>query len=133
MATVGVIGAGAWGTAFSIHLVRIGHTVKLWAYERELVEIIAAERENTMYLPQIRIPEGITPTGEIACACDAEIVVLACPSRFFRGVAQQVVKHLPRGVPVVILTKGFEDETLLCMSEVMEELLPANGANEVAV
>ena len=47
---VGVIGAGAWGTTLARHLARKGATVRLWAYEPEVVEAIRTKRENTLYL-----------------------------------------------------------------------------------
>jgi len=133
MATVGVIGAGAWGTAFSVHLARMGHEVVLWAYEKELVDIMASERENRLYLPQVRIPEGVTPTHDLARACGADIIAIACPSRFFRRIAIQVAEHLPRETLTLILTKGLEDETLLCMTEVMAEVLTQDEMRRVAV
>lgn len=133
MSTIGVIGAGAWGTALSVHLARMGHGVKLWAYEKELVGIINQKRTNALYLPDITIPDSVSPTSEIADACEAEIIAIVCPSRFFRNITKQAVVHLPSSAPIAIFTKGVEDDRLLFPAEVMVELLPKNETDRVAV
>ena len=48
-----VIGAGAWGTALARHLAENSLTVKLWAYEKEVVEAINTQKENTLFLPGV--------------------------------------------------------------------------------
>ena len=56
--TASVIGAGAWGTTLARHLVNQGLTVKLWAYENEVVESINLKRENSLFLPGITHSQG---------------------------------------------------------------------------
>jgi glycerol-3-phosphate dehydrogenase (NAD(P)+) len=56
MKNVAIIGAGSWGTALSLTLANLGHAVKLWAYEREVLESIRLRRENTWFLPGVRLP-----------------------------------------------------------------------------
>ena len=50
---VATIGAGNWGTALSSSLAALGHDVRLWAYEKEVVESIRTRRENSLFMPGI--------------------------------------------------------------------------------
>ena len=65
---IGVIGAGAWGTALALTAARAGRDVVLWARESEVVESIAANRENAAFLPGIALPDTIVATGDLAAA-----------------------------------------------------------------
>src|SRR5215831_13137094 len=56
---IAIIGAGGWGTALAITMARHGKDVRLWAYERYVVETMVAARENPLYLPSVRVPESI--------------------------------------------------------------------------
>jgi 2-polyprenyl-6-methoxyphenol hydroxylase-like FAD-dependent oxidoreductase len=67
---IGVIGAGAWGTALAQMLASDGREVLLWARERELVEEINASRSNSLFLPGARLAETIRATAEVADAAD---------------------------------------------------------------
>ena len=133
MAVIGVVGAGAWGTAFAVQLAKNGHAVRLWAFEPDLVQTMRQTRENDLYLPGIEIPETVTPTAEMAKACDVQIVVLACPSNHFRAVASKAVEHTPHDAPLVILTKGLEEQTLELMTEVLVGMLDPQRAARIAV
>ena len=77
MSQIAIIGAGAWGTALSIVLGRKGgHRVRLWVYEKEVRESIAARRVNELFLPGQSIPDSVSPTGDLKEAIhDTEIVV----------------------------------------------------------
>src|SRR5690606_11956600 len=85
MSKVAVIGAGSWGTAFSIVLADAGNDVTVWARRPELASAISKEHENADYLPGIRLPDNIDATADIARAMEgAEVVVFATPSQTFR-------------------------------------------------
>jgi len=62
---VGLIGAGAWGTAFALHLARTGKKVLLWVFEKELFDIAKKTRENSYYLPGFTLPVNIAFTDDI--------------------------------------------------------------------
>ena len=65
MARIAVIGAGAWGTALAIALARRGsHQLKLWAYEKEVVESIRATHVNEPFLSGCPLPESIYSHAE---------------------------------------------------------------------
>ena len=125
---VAVIGGGAWGTACAIHLVRRGNSALLWLYEPELCEIINRTRENSYYLPGIRIPEAIECTHLLEQAVEgSNNIILATPSFALRSVLQQAAPYL-REKNILILTKGLETETFLRMSEVALQIVGA-GSN----
>ena len=118
---IAVIGAGAWGTGLAIVLGRKGtHAVRLWAFEREVRDSIAASRENSYFLPGAPIPETVSVTGSFEDALrDAEIVVSVMPSQHCRGLFQQMRTHLRLEMLFVSATKGLEEDGLLRMTQVI--------------
>jgi len=108
-----VIGAGAWGTAFAIHLARSGeHSVYLVPRRAEHVAALVAARENVDYLPGIALPESLRVSAEISPALTgAEVLLLACPSQALRETCARVRAALPKNAPaplVLSLAKGLE-------------------------
>lgn len=119
-----VIGAGAWGTAMANLLAAKGMPVKMWAYEREVVEAIRKKRENTLFLPGVNLHENITPTGSLPDAMrQCTLIVFAVPSHAARTVLSQLTPLLSSPVAFISATKGIEEDTLMLMSDVMKELL----------
>src|SRR5579872_5947054 len=123
MSRIGIIGAGAWGTALAIVLGRNGgHAVTLWAHETEVFECIVTRHENSVYLPGCEVPESVTPTNDLAAALkDAEIVLSVMPSHHCRNIFRQISPHLNAKMRFVSATKGVENSSLLRMSEVISE------------
>lgn len=122
---VGVIGAGSWGTALAFLLADQGHAVTLWAHEAEVVEAVNSVHENTVFLPDIRLPESLRATRDLAEACRGrQMIVTVTPSHVTRQVLSQAAPFLPRHVPIVSATKGIENDTLLTVSEILEDVLP---------
>jgi glycerol-3-phosphate dehydrogenase (NAD(P)+) len=120
MKRVSIIGAGTWGTALAITLARKGHTVTLWAYEREVVESICSRHENELYMPGIKIPLGVTASGSPGEAVGgAEIVLFVTPSHVLRGLMTGFLPHLKPDMIFVSATKGIDAEQLMRMSEVI--------------
>src|ERR1700743_1978622 len=83
--TVGVVGAGAWGTALAAAAAQAGRQVTLWARDAQTAAAINTTRENARYLPGIVLPDGISPTGNIedTAPCDALLVVV--PAQHLRA------------------------------------------------
>ncbi|MGH3368441.1 MAG: NAD(P)H-dependent glycerol-3-phosphate dehydrogenase [Nocardioidaceae bacterium] len=126
MSKVAVMGAGSWGTAFSIVLADAGNDVTLWARRDDLCSTINRTRENADYLPGIELPASITATHDPAEAMDgAEFVVLAVPSQTLRENLSAWVDHIPEHAVLVSLMKGVELGTLKRMSEVIGEVTGA--------
>lgn len=126
MTAISVIGAGAWGTTLAALLAGKGLPVTLWVREPELAEAIMQRRENTQFLPGISLPPTLRSTADLALAAvDAELLVLAVPSRWVRATARELAVRLPAPPPpLVTVTKGLEIETGKRMSEVIREELP---------
>lgn len=122
---VAVIGAGAWGTSLARHLANKALPVRLWVYEREVVETIRATHENTIFLPGIKLPSTLHVTGSLQEAVqNIDLVVFAVPSHAARSILQQLSPLLPHPIPIVSATKGIEENTFNLMSQVMQDVLP---------
>ena len=133
MSRVAVMGAGSWGTAFSIVLADAGNDVTIWARREEVCQAINQERENTDYLPGIELPPAVSATHDAAKAlAGAAFVVLAVPSQNLRDNLSEWVEHIPADAVLVSLMKGVELSTLKRMSEVISEVTGA-GPERIAV
>lgn len=127
-----VVGAGAWGTALADLLARNGHEVRLWAYEADVVESINARHENVRFLAGHRIAKTVAAERDIATAVsNAELVAFATPSQVLRRIVRTSFPALPRRAPLVVATKGIEQETLCLMTDVIEQ--EVSGATVVAL
>ncbi|HEX4823157.1 MAG TPA: NAD(P)H-dependent glycerol-3-phosphate dehydrogenase [Candidatus Polarisedimenticolaceae bacterium] len=125
-ARIGILGGGAWGTALAIHLSGRGVPVGLWIHEDDLVERMRQRRDNPIYLPGHEVPALVVPTGRVDEAVSGvALAVLAVPSPFAREVYRRLAPSLGSGVPVVVATKGIEEETLLLPTQVAAACLPA--------
>jgi glycerol-3-phosphate dehydrogenase (NAD(P)+) len=129
MATVAVLGAGSWGTALGVHLGRVGHSVQLWARDRSLVDEMNARRANSVYLPDVMLPDSLSVTPSIDAALrDASLVVCAVPSHGCRAVLRRASSFLARDAILVSATKGLEADTHLRVSEIMAQEAGADRA-----
>jgi glycerol-3-phosphate dehydrogenase (NAD(P)+) len=121
--SIAIIGAGGWGTALAIAMARKTPDVRLWAFEPYLVETMIATRENPLYLPSARIPESIQITNSIQDVVhEAQIVIVAVPSHVFRQVFSGMLPLLNGEMLFVSAAKGIENDTLMRMSEVVNEV-----------
>ena len=120
-----VVGAGSWGTALGAVLASKGWPVAIWDIDPVPLAGIGSSNENTRYLPGIPLPPTLRPEADLAKALDgSQLVVLAVPSHAMRIVAERAKDLLPTGVPICSVTKGIEVDTLMTMSEVLEDVLP---------
>ena len=130
-----VIGAGAWGTAFAIHLSRLGHTVTLVPRRFEQALAIASTRENTDYLLGLKLPLSIQIGNELTpVLMEAEVVLLACPSQALRETCERLRANLGLATQlklIVSLAKGLELGTHLRPSEVITAVLPDYAAGSL--
>jgi len=124
--TVAVIGAGSWGTTLASRCARHGSTT-IWGLEDEVIEEINERRSNSRYLKGFELPTALRATRSMEEATrQAEVIVMAVPSPYFRAVLQQAAPFVRRSIPIVSVAKGLEPESLLRMTEVIAELLPDN-------
>ncbi len=141
MRNLAIIGGGSWGTALAITLApRFPGTafgtapVRLWVYESDLAARIQEIRENDVFLPGFRLPEGVQVTCDLAEAVNgADIVLSVMPSRHLRRLYTEMLPDLDPNAILVSATKGLEHNTLLRMSQVIAELVSAKLAAPVAV
>lgn len=124
MQTIGILGAGAWGTALATVAARAGRQVILQAHEPEVAERLARDRENAAFLPGVRLDPSIVISSEPTDAIDVAAVLVAVPAQFLRQVLRRVASTWPAGTPAVICAKGIEHGTCALMSEVLEATLP---------
>jgi glycerol-3-phosphate dehydrogenase (NAD(P)+) len=129
-----VLGAGSWGTSLTALLAGKGFPVTMWDKDTSVLEEIARSHRNERYLPGVVLPAGARATPDLARALEgAELVVMAVPSFAVRQVAIDAKRLVHAGTPVVCVAKGIELETLMTMSEVLEDVLPVPLHPYVAV
>ncbi|KAF0114963.1 MAG: glycerol-3-phosphate dehydrogenase (NAD(P)+) [Rhodospirillaceae bacterium] len=127
MNRVGIVGAGAWGTALAMILHRAGRPVVLWAHGAATAAALRATGESP-YLPGVRLPRTdaalcvTTDPGDIAQTCD--VILLVAPAQHLRAVAGGFAPFWRAGVPAVICAKGLESHTNALMHEVVGAVLP---------
>jgi glycerol-3-phosphate dehydrogenase (NAD(P)+) len=121
---IGVFGGGAWGTALAQSIAHAGREVTLWAYEIETVSEINNHHTNRVYLPGVQLDSAIKATAKAEEAANADTLLFVVPSQFMRPVAQEISPYVSAGKPVVICTKGFEEDTGQLMTDVVRSVLP---------
>jgi len=129
---IGIIGAGAWGTALALLLADKGHDIALWMYEKDLAEETRRDRENRVYLPGFVLPANITVTPSLDEAVRDRLFVLSVvPSHTVRAVSSQLAPYLADNAVIVSASKGIEIETLMPLSDVLRETLPSKFHNRL--
>ena len=122
---VGVIGGGSWGTALAQLMADQGSDVLMWARSTEIARDINTHHENKIYLPGAPLSANLRVTNTLAEAVvGKDLILLVVPSHVMRSVMSEVAPHLPEGVPLVSAAKGIENDTLMTMSELLEDILP---------
>jgi glycerol-3-phosphate dehydrogenase (NAD(P)+) len=116
MSRLGVLGAGAWGTALALIAAQAGHEVALWGRDKGQIDEIRRTRENAKRLPGVRLPTAIEPVTEIAPLLTADTILLAVPAQALR---QACAPFAATALTLVICAKGVERGTGLVLSEVV--------------
>lgn len=120
---IGVLGAGAWGTALALAGHQAGRKITLWVREADILADIRQGRENR-FLPGIALPKDIVATGELGEAAAADAILLVIPAQVLHGFAQMLHPYIGEGAPVVLCAKGMEKGSGRLVSEVAEQALP---------
>jgi len=123
MDSIGVIGAGAWGTALAVTAQRAGRQALLWSHEPEVAQAINSQGRNSSYLPDMPL-KALPATSDLAEAARSDTLLLVVPSQFLRPVCHQLRPLLRPGCPVVVCAKGIEAGSFAVMSELVAEELP---------
>jgi len=120
---IAVIGAGAWGSALALTCARAGRKVTLWEYDAANAAQLAKNRES-LFLPGVRIDDGIVLAGDLAEAVRAQAILLVVPAQAVRAVATALTPLLAAHTPVIVCAKGIERGTKKFMTEVIAECAP---------
>lgn len=125
MAKVAVVGAGSWGIALASVLDTNGNEVTVWSVLPDEIAMLREKHEHVDKLPGVKLSERISFTGDLGEAvAGSEAVVLAVPSVYTRSTARQLAEYAAAGQLVVCVAKGIEEDTLMVLSEVVEQELP---------
>ncbi|MBO5460867.1 MAG: NAD(P)H-dependent glycerol-3-phosphate dehydrogenase [Ruminococcus sp.] len=125
MANVAVIGAGSWGTALATLLHDNGNQVTIWSIDPEEIKMINEDHEHLKKLPGVKISEEITATGDLEEAVKGKnFLVMAVPSPFTRATARKMNPYVKEGQIIVNVAKGIEEDTLMTLSEQIEQEVP---------
>jgi glycerol-3-phosphate dehydrogenase (NAD(P)+) len=127
---IGVIGAGSWGTALTKPIGDLGQTASLWAHRKEHFEELKATRQNKTYLPGFTLADTVTPVSDLREAVAGHtIIMMVVPSHVFREVFIGLEPFLENGAYVVSASKGIENDSLLTMTQVMEDILSSSAGS----
>ena len=110
--TVGIIGAGAWGTALGINIARGGTNVVLWSFDGEYA-----------HFNDVDTPKNLNVVREPEKLATADVWLNVTPASFFRETMHKFTKFY-NNQPVIICTKGADSKTHEFMSEILKSELP---------
>lgn len=119
-----VAGGGAWGTALASMCTRSGIDTILWCRSADQAARMQGARENTDYLPDFKLPDGLEVSSDTSAFGSAELVILATPAQSTREMLETYFTDVPDGVPVLISAKGLERGTDMMLTDVMGEAAP---------
>ena len=125
MAKISIIGAGSWGTALAVLLHNNGNEVTIWSVIPEEVTMLREKRQHETKLPGVVLAPEIDVTGDLKEAMTGrDVLVLAVPSPFTRSTAHSMSEFCTEGQIIVDVAKGIEDNTLMTLSQIIEQEIP---------
>lgn len=122
--SVGIVGAGAWGTALAVVARRAGRDVLIWAHEPETVCDINQRHTNETFLPWIKLDKAIEATGRLNEVANCDLLLMVTPAQHLRDIADKLAPYVRDGQPVVLCSKGIEQSTGKLMSQVTADVVP---------
>lgn len=121
--SVGIIGAGAWGTALAQVQALQGRSSMLWAREDDVVRSINESHENSLFLPGIALHSHLKASSDLAEVAQQDILLIVTPAQYLRTSLEALKPHVRKDQPVVICSKGIEIETGRLLSTIAQEVL----------
>jgi glycerol-3-phosphate dehydrogenase (NAD(P)+) len=122
-----IVGAGSWGTALAWLWGKEGRQICLWGNNAGRVERMLTTRENSDYIPGLKLPDSVKITHEFRDCADADLVVFVTPSTVLRPIATRLRGALSNHQAVLLsCTKGIEQGTVMRMSQVIADIFPEN-------
>ncbi len=110
--TVGIIGAGAWGTALAINIARGGANVNLWSFDGEYKRFDGVD-----------IPNNLSIVRDVDSLANTDVWLNVTPAAFFRETLRKFV-GVYKNQPIIICTKGADSKTHEFMTEILTQELP---------
>ena len=133
MTRIGVVGGGSWGTTLANLMALKGVKVDLWVREEEVYSQIKEKRINGMFLTGITLSDNLTPVRSFKEVCgEKDFIVIVVPSHFFRNILHQLSPFLASSIPLIVATKGIENDTFMTMNQITESVLPGDFNNRFA-
>ena len=126
MKKAGIVGAGAWGTALATVSRRAGLEALIWAFEKEVARDINTHHENKIFLPGVPVDKNIRATSKLNDLHGCYFLLLVVPAQFTRNIVESLAEGLSKKTPLVICSKGIEIKSGKLLSEVIDEIVPAN-------
>lgn len=124
-----VLGAGSWGTTVASLLSRRNRDTLIWSRDAQLSLTINETHRNSRYLSGFSLPRRLRATSDLEEAvADADVLVVGVPTHGFRDILVQVRPFVRPWIPIVSLSKGFEQGSLLRMTQIIREELPGHPA-----
>lgn len=121
---VTVLGGGSWGTTVA-SLAAHRHDTMLWARNPETAREIDEEHTNEAYLSGFTLSSKLRATSDLEEATrHAELLIVGVPTSAVRSTMKTAAKWVHAWIPIVSLSKGFEQDTLLRMTEVIRQEVP---------
>ena len=121
---IAVLGGGSWGTTTASVISRQCEAM-LWARDAQIVDQINQHHTNTRYLADAALHPKLTATTALNVAVEnADAVLIAVPSSHFREALVSALPDMPRGIPVISLSKGLEKGSRMRMTEIIRDVAP---------
>lgn len=124
---IGVLGGGSWGTSLAILLAKKGNDVTIWLRDKEQVNSINETKENKKYLPGIKLPDNISISSDLEeTNYKKDLILLSVPTHGIRQVLNSCKSTIKKEQIILNVSKGIENQSLLRISQIVEEILPGN-------
>lgn len=123
--SIGVLGAGAWGTALALTAARAGNNVVLWGRDANAVSQMRSRNINAKYLPGITFDEDLNATTDISQVAACDLILAVTPAQSTRAICTLLADHKVGRTPIILCAKGIERSSGKLLSQVVSEVLPA--------
>ena len=120
---IGVVGAGAFGTALAQSISQSGHDIIIWSHSSSPAQDINQRHVNSTFLPGIELGTRIQATEKLSDLEGCQIILLACPAQFIRSVVTELAPYTNTDTTLLICAKGIEIESKTLMSQVVSSVL----------
>jgi len=124
MSVIGILGAGAYGTALANAGARAGHSVLLWGRDASALATIAKDRENKAYLPGCLLESAVAPTSDLTKTLAADVLLLAVPSQATRATLRALPSEALKDKPLILCAKGIEQGTSAFLPDIIAAEAP---------